>query len=136
MQYDPDDPEFHRVTSAVYETVNEKSQFTKLRSTRHYGPLVFYLAWNKNIDNLLLENITNGLIEDAALLIKLYNKVNPSSKAADITHDGDDLKFIQQFIELESPIRGKLQAAIHAYKELEQARKKVDQGIKEAHGLE
>ncbi|XP_057330569.1 28S ribosomal protein S22, mitochondrial [Microplitis mediator] len=136
LQYDPDDPEFHRVTSAVYEAVNEKSQFKKLRSTRHYGPMVFYLTWNKNIDNLLLENITNGLIEDAALLVKLYNTVNPSSKAADITHEGDDLKFIQQFIELESPIRGKLQAAIHAYKELEEARKKVDQGVKEAHGIE
>ncbi|XP_074109960.1 mitochondrial ribosomal protein S22 [Cotesia typhae] len=136
LQYDPDDPEFHRITSAVYEAVNNASQFKVLRSTRHYGPLVFHLVWNKNINNLLLENVTNGFIEDAVLLIKLFNKINPSSKAVELTHDGDDLKFIKNFADLESPIKGKLIAAVQSYKELAEARKKVEKGIKAAHGIE
>ncbi|KAK0076904.1 hypothetical protein PV325_004710 [Microctonus aethiopoides] len=136
IQYDPDDPEFHRITQFVYESVNNSSMYAKLRSTRHYGPLVFHLAWNKNIDNLLIENIKNDLIEDARLLIQLYNKINKTAKSAEINYDGDDVKYIQQYIDLESPNRGKMTATINAYKELVAARKVVHDGIKKAHGLE
>lgn len=135
VQYDPDDPEFHRVTQTVYEAVNNASHFKKLLSTRHYGPLAFYLARTKNINNLLLEYISNGLTEDAVLLIQLYNKIHPSSQAAGIIHDGDDLKFIREYADLESPIRGKLIATIQAYKELAEARKKTEDGVQKADGL-
>ncbi|KAK0166690.1 hypothetical protein PV327_004181 [Microctonus hyperodae] len=136
IQYDPDDPEFHRVTKFVYESINNSYMFAKLRSTRHYGPLVFHLVWTKNIDNLLIENIKNDLIEDARLLIQLYNKINKTAKSAEINYDGDDVKYIQQYIDSESPNRGKLTSTINAYKELVAARKVVHDGIKKAHGFE
>ena len=52
-QFEPDDPEYQRVTGKVYETLEVRRCYQALHSTRHYGPLCFYLAWNKKIDNLL-----------------------------------------------------------------------------------
>lgn len=56
-QFEPDDPEYHRVTHATYDRIDEEKDFEILRSTRHFGPLAFYLVFNRNMDNLLLENI-------------------------------------------------------------------------------
>lgn len=52
-QFEPDDPEYQQVTGRVYETVEARRCYQTLHSTRHYGPLCFYLTWNKKIDNLL-----------------------------------------------------------------------------------
>lgn len=53
-QFEPDDPEYHRITSATYEAIEARRHYQMLHSTRHYGPMCFYLAWNKNMDNLLI----------------------------------------------------------------------------------
>lgn len=57
LEFDADDPDYHRVTQATYDAVNEKQAFGTLRFTRHFGPFVFYLVQTKNIDDLLLENL-------------------------------------------------------------------------------
>lgn len=57
IQFEPDDRQYHDITLNTYCRLNEQMAFDKLRSTRHYGPLCFYLALTKNIDNLLLENL-------------------------------------------------------------------------------
>lgn len=134
VQFEPDDSEYHRVTETVYSTVNSEKHFDHLRSTRHFGPLVFHLAWTKNMDNLLLENITTERLEDAVLAIQLYNKINPEAKSAEIQHEGDDIKFIRSYIELESSTKGKLEKAIQSLKELLDAKASVSVGVKNAHG--
>ncbi|XP_034938161.1 28S ribosomal protein S22, mitochondrial [Chelonus insularis] len=135
VQFDPDDPDYQRVTKTVYDHINEASHFKKLISTRHYGPMVFHLVWRKNIENLLLHNIKNDIIEDAALLIKLYHKIHPSAKSAQVQCNDNHIQLIEKYVELDSTNEGKLRAAINAYKEFDKARKEVEAGIRAAHGL-
>lgn len=52
-QFEPDDPEYQRITGHVYEAVEARRCYKVLHSTRHYGPLCFYLTWNRKIDNIL-----------------------------------------------------------------------------------
>jgi len=75
-QFEPDHPDYQRVTSITYQHVNDNDGFEKLRSTRHFGPLAFYLTWFKNIDNLLLELIETAHIEDCNNLLQLYGKIH------------------------------------------------------------
>lgn len=71
MQFEPYDPEYQRIVSITYQHLNDNNGFEKLRSTRHFGSLSFFLTWNKNIDNLLLE-----LIDEAHHLLDLYSKIH------------------------------------------------------------
>ena len=76
LRYEPDDPEFIRVTHRVYEYVNEQQDFEILHSTRFYGPMLFYLAWFKKIDKIVAYLLNNSQIEECAEIIYLYNIVN------------------------------------------------------------
>ena len=57
VQFEPDDPDYIRVTSAAYDHVDAARLYERLQSTRHFGALAFYLAWHRRIDNLLLHFI-------------------------------------------------------------------------------
>ncbi|XP_058805589.1 small ribosomal subunit protein mS22 [Phymastichus coffea] len=131
IQFDPDNPEYHRITQVTYDHIDEHQQFDKLRSTRHFGPMVFYLAWNKKVDNLLLENITTDRIEDAALILKVYYKLNPSDNPIE---EEDHVKLIQHYIKTESNIKRKLDHAFKTFLEIEAATKKLEENIAIAHG--
>lgn len=73
VQFEPDDPRYVAATSQVYNYIDSKNDFDKLRSTRHFGPMSLYLAHSKNADNLILEMLSKNLIEDASKLVKIYN---------------------------------------------------------------
>lgn len=132
IQFDPDNPNFHRVTQTTYDYVDKELQHEKLRSTRHYGPMIFYLAWSKKLDCLLIENITMERIEDAALAIKLYYKLNPNDN---VTKEEDHITLIKHFIEKESGSKQKLNNALRMYLELVNERKMVKEDIEKAHGI-
>ena len=57
VQFEPDDPDYIRVTSATYDHVDAARLYDRLQNTRHFGALAFYLAWHRRIDNLLLHFI-------------------------------------------------------------------------------
>jgi len=57
VQFDPDDAQYVSVVEATYEHVDEMKDYDFLKSTRHYGPLVFHLTRTRKMDNLLLFNI-------------------------------------------------------------------------------
>lgn len=76
LQFEPDEHDYIRVTSTVYEHINQMRQFELLRSTRHFGPMSFYLANNKKIDLLLLDMVDRSLLSDAAGLVRLYCILN------------------------------------------------------------
>ncbi|XP_032456718.1 28S ribosomal protein S22, mitochondrial [Nasonia vitripennis] len=126
IQFEPDSEDFHRVTRVTYDCIYDKMHFDHLRSTRHFGPMVFYLAWNKKIDNLLIENIQTERIEDAALVIKLYYKLNPSEKAI---KEEDNVKLIQHFIDTEAGSKGKLIRALQTHLEIEAERRKIRENV-------
>jgi len=136
VQFEPDDPDYQAVTREVYEYINREKHFDILRSTRHFGPMVFHLVWTSNIDNLLCEMIETSRIKDAALLIRLYHKIHPTTKSAiDQCRDTDDEKFIMHYANLESPKKGTIAKLIQSYKELQQEQQIVAEDVTKAHGI-
>lgn len=136
MQFEPDDPDYQVITQKVYEYINREKHFDTLRSTRHFGPMVFHLVWTSNIDNLLCEMIETSRIKDAALLIRLYHKIHPAAKSSiDECRDMDDIKLIIHYANLESPKKGTIDKLIQSYKELQQEQQIVAEGIKKVHGI-
>lgn len=129
VQFEPNSSEYQKITSITYEHLNENSDFDCLRSTRHFGPLVFFLSWHKNIDNLMLELIETSRIEESVHLLKLYGKMH------NIYFEGDDLVAIQEYISKCSNKKGPLELTLQAYKELEKERQELAQGINAAHGI-
>ncbi|XP_063988586.1 small ribosomal subunit protein mS22 [Diachasmimorpha longicaudata] len=135
-QFEPDDPEYQRITRLVYDAVDSQNDYDTLRSTRHYGPFLFHLVVTKNIDNLLYENITREFIEDAALLVKLFHKIHETSQCDEVSRIENNMEVIQKYIDSDAPKKGKLNSAINAYKELVKTRETVAEAVKKAHGLD
>ncbi|KAK3105097.1 hypothetical protein FSP39_017204 [Pinctada imbricata] len=91
VQYEPDDERYIELTSKVYEHVNRTQQFDLLRSTRHFGPMAFYLTWHDKIDLLLADMLERNLLLDAEDLVKLYcivhGKTVPNVQKLDLIKD-------------------------------------------------
>ncbi|VEN51693.1 unnamed protein product [Callosobruchus maculatus] len=130
IQFEPNDPEYQRVTSITYQHINDNNGFEKLRSTRHFGALAFFLVWHKNIDNLLLELIETCYADEANTLIELYSKIHKVN-----FEKTSELSMIEDYIKKFSNKKGALELALQAYKELLDEKRKVEQGVKTAHGL-
>lgn len=115
LQFEPDDDLYQSVCSITYQAVNKSKDFDKLRSTRHFGPLVFYLTWNKEIDLLMLDLLENRKIDEGASLVRLYNKThNIDSNAA-------DFDLINNYINEKSAMKGLLELALQQCFREEQA---------------
>lgn len=71
-QFEPDHPIYIRTAEIVYNHINENKNFKALESTRHFGPMVFYLCWNRQIDDLLVHNILSKNLMNAAQTVQLY----------------------------------------------------------------
>jgi small subunit ribosomal protein S22 len=80
IQFEPDDPEFIRVAHRTYEYINEQYDFETLKATRFYGHMVFYLAYYKKIDNLLLHSLKKEDLKECRKLIELYFMIHSTSK--------------------------------------------------------
>lgn len=115
VEFDADDPEYHRVTQATYDDIEEKQEYGILRFSRHFGPMVFYLVLHKTIDNLLIENLKTNRLDDAVSLVTLYNLVHPTAKSAgsECQH-GQEINFIKEYIEKESKQKVALELAVIA----------------------
>ena len=46
-----------------------------MSNCRHYGPMVFHLAWRKQLDDFLVDRIRRGHIEEAGQAVKIYKMV-------------------------------------------------------------
>lgn len=134
LQFEPDDPEYHRVTKEVYSYVNKLKKFDALRSTRHFGPLAFQLAWENNIDTLLLELIESENIEEAGQLVRLYHKLHPDAKSGQEKIE-NDLHLVKLYVELDSSDRYMLSGIILKYEKMCKERERMKRGIMKAHGL-
>lgn len=73
IQFEPDDPRYVATTSFVYNYIDDKRQYDKLRSTRFFGPMSLYLAYENKADDLICEMLGKGLVDDAIKLVKIYN---------------------------------------------------------------
>lgn len=105
-QYEPHEKRFHEITSQIYTHVNENFQFSILRSTRHFGPMAFFLAWHKLIDDLLLDMIRNDYLKNAVEAICLMYKLNGIKESTDL------LKQLKTEQELEAQIQSTVSAIL------------------------
>jgi len=116
VEYDADDPEYHRVTHAVFNHIEDSQAYGALRFTRHFGPMVFYLTLNKRIDNLLLENLKTDRLGDAAALVSLYHIIHPQdASAASKLSPGHEIAYIKEYIEKEANMKVALELALMNY---------------------
>jgi small subunit ribosomal protein S22 len=83
-QYEPYEQKFHDITSKVYLHLNDNLHFDHLRSTRHFGPMAFFFAWHKMIDNLLLDMIRNDYLKNGVQLVCLMYKLNDIKESVEI----------------------------------------------------
>ena len=75
-RFEPNDPEFLRITHRAYEHISESRQFDALASTRFYGPLLFYLVWFRKCDNLIAHLLDSSRLQDCVQVATLYGIVN------------------------------------------------------------
>lgn len=72
IQFEPNDPQYIQVTNRIYDYVNEMKDYEILYSTRFFGPMVFYLAWYKKLDNLVAFLLKNANIGDCVDVVRLH----------------------------------------------------------------
>uniref|UniRef100_A0A8D0B2I4 Mitochondrial ribosomal protein S22 n=1 Tax=Salvator merianae TaxID=96440 RepID=A0A8D0B2I4_SALMN len=82
VQFDPDSHDYIRVTHQTYEDIDKHGKYDLLRSTKHFGVMVWYLVNRKKIDGLLIDMIQRDLVEDAASLVTLYHMIHPDCQSA------------------------------------------------------
>ncbi|KAG7175433.1 28S ribosomal protein S22-like, partial [Homarus americanus] len=135
-QFEPDDPEYHRVCSMVYEAIEGKRHYQMLHSTRHYGPMCFYLVWHRKMDNLLISLIQQENLSSCADIVQLHQLIHTSSKSIALNVDPKQhLDFVKAYVDYDSLQRPQLQLAIQAYQDIIQERQQYQEEIKTAHGL-
>ncbi|CAL7942723.1 unnamed protein product [Xylocopa violacea] len=135
LQFEPDDPEYHRVTREVYSRLNALKKFDTLRSTRHFGPFAFHLAWEKSMDALLVDLLKNHDTEEAAALIRLYHRIHPEAESAK-EPIRDDIDLIRAYAELDSSKRNMITNAIKVHQTLLEQKNKMKEGLMKAHGFQ
>lgn len=136
LQFEPDHPDYHRVTKTVYEHVLATEAFNSLRSTRHFGALVFYLIWNNKIDRLLVELLNDSQIDEAVELVKLFHVIHPNANSASQNWDGNDpAEFIMNYINLDGQDKSALTDSLNKFTFMRREKEKLAAGINRAHGV-
>merc|ERR1712106_1309669 len=135
VQYAPDDPDYQRVTSETYETIESRRSFDVLLSTRHYGPFCFYLAWNKKHDNLLIYLIQEERLSDAVAVVQLFQLLHPECKSSALNIDAQNqIEFIKGYMTTDCLRQAQLQLAVQSYQEHVQERITYEKTVQAAHG--
>lgn len=176
IQFEPYEQEFHDVSSAVFQHINDSKKFDILRSTRHFGPMSFFLAWHKMIDDLVIDMIKRDYLKNAVELIclmynlndipydknileeldKLANSIESNKidgltiakkgleqdftdtvgKTADeFKSDAICLEFIENFCKSHGIKKSPLSLCLQLYKESNEEKKRLLEGLKKAHGV-
>jgi small subunit ribosomal protein S22 len=141
LQFEPDDPKYIEVVEYTYASIDKKQNYDYLSSTRHYGPMVFYLVRTRQMDNLLIHYIKSERISpDAVLLVSLFHKIfakSESSSSQSQSQEGEDpnIAKIRQYIESSSIKKSELELALNWYLETEQGKRDMTEGLQRAHGM-
>ncbi|POI33987.1 hypothetical protein CIB84_002262 [Bambusicola thoracicus] len=118
-QFEPDSADYIRVHHRTYDDIEKHAKYDLLRSTRHFGGMVWYLVNRKRTDGLLIDMISRDLLDDATCLITLYHMLHPECQSAKEAEErklhGIDL--IKVFVKTESQKEGYIQLALQAYQE-------------------
>uniref|UniRef100_A0A0P4WQX4 28S ribosomal protein S22, mitochondrial n=1 Tax=Daphnia magna TaxID=35525 RepID=A0A0P4WQX4_9CRUS len=117
-QFEPDDPDYIRVTRKTYNCIDENNKFSTLRSTRHFGPMVLHLVLCKRMDNLLFHFITSKEVKAAADLVRLFHLVWSDSSPSEL----DEFQSIENYIQGPAVKKPALELAWQTFLEIEKQR--------------
>jgi len=135
LQFEPDHPLYIQTAHAVYDHVNENNNFECLHSTRHYGPMLFHLAWTKQLDECIIHLIRKDELGDAAKAVALYLIIHPDCKmnsVEEVELGPEDM--IRLYAEMESNKSAKVVMALERLNETKSASKNTKDGILESQG--
>lgn len=136
VQFEPDSPDYIRVTCAVYDHVDTQRKFNELRSTRHFGPMAFYLVIARKVDNLLVDLLQREMIEDVGHLLRLFYYIHPSSESMEIDDKMDTMELIKVYIKSDSNKRANLELAVQTYLEVRNSKQETAETLATASGLQ
>lgn len=161
VQFEPYEAEYHDITATVYQHINEHKAFDSLRSTRHFGPLTFFLAWHRLVDDLILDMIKRDYLRNGVELIVLHNSLHeipdsafegldqlkqhvlatepamfePEHKSEEeLRQDARYLAVIDQFVAQHCTKKVQLNLALAAYREAAAERQQLAEGLRKMHG--
>ncbi|NXC18051.1 RT22 protein, partial [Corythaeola cristata] len=118
-QFEPDSADYIRVHHRTYDDIEKHAKYDLLRSTRHFGGMVWYLVNRKKTDGLLIDMINRDLLDDATSLITLYFFFHPECQSAKEAKEGklQGVDLIKVFVNFFSQKEGYIQLALQAYEE-------------------
>ncbi|KOB74108.1 Mitochondrial ribosomal protein S22 [Operophtera brumata] len=127
--------------------VDNQHRIIVQRSTRHFGPLAFYLTWHHSIDNLMLELLQSGAVREAVLLTALRHAVHDDILPTpvqltkpeqlteeDITLDKKCEECIEKYIVSNSAMKSQQELALQGFREHYQQLVELSRGLQKAHG--
>ncbi|XP_022793485.1 28S ribosomal protein S22, mitochondrial-like [Stylophora pistillata] len=82
VQFEPDSADYIRIHHRTYEDLLKSKKYDILRSTRHYGGLLYYLATQQKINQLLNDMMDMEQWDDCVDLAKLYILCHPKDEIA------------------------------------------------------
>ena len=82
VQFEPDHPVYIRTAEAVYEDIAANGHYDVLYSTRHYGPMVFFFAYNKKCDDLIVHYLRRKNLDGAASVARVFGLIHEDSAVA------------------------------------------------------
>ena len=91
--------------------------------------MVFTLAWNKNLDELLSHLIWNDRLDDAVACVRVFYKIHDDSKLSDMDEMSSE-EIVRAFAKQESSKPGKVNMALDKLME----EKQREQSILSGHG--
>ncbi|XP_046851351.1 28S ribosomal protein S22, mitochondrial-like [Xenia sp. Carnegie-2017] len=101
VQCEADSSDYIRVHQHTYEDLHKKQAYDLLRSTRHFGGMVYYFAKHKRLTWLLVDMLKRDLISDASDVVRLFYILHPTSLTEGKQLDGVEL--IRAYIKAEGP---------------------------------
>lgn len=159
-QYEPDEQTYQKITSITYQHIDANKNYETLRSTRHFGPMAFYLTWHQSIDNLMLELLQGSALREAVLLTALRHAVGgglPGGDSVqalaneilptplqlsrpdqiteeDIRLDNKCIECIEKYIVSNSAMKSQHELALQGFREHYQQLIALSRGLSKAHG--
>ncbi|CAL8072878.1 unnamed protein product [Orchesella dallaii] len=136
LQFEPEDPLFINAAETTYETIDRAGHYDFLKSTRHYGPMVFYLVRMRKMDNILLHCIKHGRVTtDADRLVTLFQIIFPECKSKSAEKTINAVDKIKRYIQLDAIRKGELELALNAYVEEEERKAELEEGLRRQHAM-
>jgi len=130
LQFEPDHSVYLRTVDAVYNHIVDNGHYDVLHSTRHYGPMVFSLCWNKRMDDLLAHLVLRDRLLEAVDTVKLYCEIHKDCKMDNIEElSVEDV--IRNFAKEESSKGGKVTMALDRLLET----RRSEENLKTSHGI-